>query len=54
MTNTALGKAPCYISIKIKYSRTSIIRTPMCHLNLKGVQIREFVRVGELSDKHTI
>ena len=33
------------------YSRTSIIRTPVCHLNVKGVQINEFVRISELSDK---
>ena len=29
-------------------SRTSIIRTPMCHFDVKGVQI------SELSDKYTI
>ena len=34
-----------------EYSRTSIIRTPVCHLNVKGVQINEFVRISELSDK---
>ena len=34
-----------------KYSRTSIIRTPMCHFNVKSVQISEFVRISELSDK---
>ena len=33
------------------YSRTSIIRTPMYHFNVKGVQISEFVRISELSDK---
>ena len=33
------------------YSRTSIIQTPMCHLNVKGVQISKFVRISELSDK---
>ena len=33
------------------YSRTSIIRTPVCHFNFKGVQINEFVRISELSDK---
>ena len=36
----------CYV-----YSRTSIIRTPVCHFNVKGVQINEFVRISELSDK---
>ena len=34
-----------------KYSRTSIIRTPVCHFNVKGVQINEFVQISELSDK---
>ena len=37
-----------------KYSRTSIIiQTPVavCHFNVKGVQISEFVRISELSDK---
>ena len=34
-----------------KYSRTSIIRTPVCHFNVTGVQINEFVRISELSDK---
>ena len=33
------------------YSRTSIIRTPVCHFNVKSVQINEFVRISELSDK---
>ena len=33
------------------YSRTSIIQTPVCHFNVKGVQINEFVRISELSDK---
>ena len=36
------------------YNRTSIIQTPnksMCHLNVNGVQISEFVRISELSDK---
>ena len=37
-----------------EYSRTSIIRTPMCHFNVKSVQISEFVRISELSDKYTI
>ena len=32
-------------------SRTSIIRTPVCHFKVKGVQINEFVRISELSDK---
>ena len=32
-------------------SRTSIIRTPMRHFNVKGVQISEFVWISELSDK---
>ena len=41
-----------YITYKIYiYSRTSIIRTPVCHLNVKGVQINEFVQISELSDK---
>ena len=34
-----------------KYSRTSIIRTPVCHFNVKSVQINEFVQISELSDK---
>ena len=38
----------------IKYSRTSIIRTPVCHFNAKDVQINEFFRISELSDKNTI
>ena len=35
------------------YSRHSIIRTPiyMCHFNVKGVQINEFIWISELSDK---
>ena len=33
------------------YSRTSIIRTPLCHFHVKGVQISEFVQMSELSDK---
>ena len=33
------------------YSRTSIIRTPVCHFNVKSVQISEFVWISELSDK---
>ena len=33
---------------------TSIIRTPLCHFNVKSVQISEFVRISELSDKYTI
>ena len=33
------------------YSRTSIIRTPVCHFNVNSVQISEFVRISELSDK---
>ena len=36
---------------KHKYSRNSIIRTPMCDFNVKGVQITEFFRISELSDK---
>ena len=45
-----------YILLCIKhwiyiYSRTLIIRTPMCHFNVEGVQINEFVRISELSDK---
>ena len=39
-----------YVYIYI-YSRTPIIRTPVCHFNIKGVQINEFVRISELSDK---
>ena len=34
-----------------KYSRTSIIQIPVCHFNVKGVQINEFIQVSELSDK---
>ena len=30
-----------------RYSRTSIIRTPLCHLNHKSVQISEFVQISE-------
>ena len=33
------------------YSRTSIIRIPVCHFNVIGVQINEFVWISELSDK---
>ena len=33
------------------YSRTSIIPTPVCHFNVKGVQINEFACISELSDK---
>ena len=33
------------------YSRTSIIRTPVCHFNVKVVQINKFVWISELSDK---
>ena len=29
------------------YSRTSIIRTSMCQLTLKGVQIGEFIQISE-------
>ena len=36
------------------YSRTSIIRTPVCHFNVKGVQINGFVWISELSDNYTI
>ena len=36
-----------------EYSRTSIIRTPVCHFNVKSVQINEFVRMSEISDKIT-
>ena len=42
-----------YIYIHI-YSRTSIIRIPLCHFNVKSVQISEFVRISELSNKYTI
>ena len=28
------------------HSRTLIIRTPVCHFNLKGVQISEFVQIS--------
>ena len=34
-----------------RYSRTSIIPTPVCHFNVKGVQINEFGRISELSGK---
>ena len=40
-----------YLSVNTIYSRTSIIQTPLCHFNVKGVQINEFVQVSELSDK---
>ena len=36
------------------YSRKSIIRTPMCHFNVKSVQISKFIRISELSNKYTI
>ena len=39
-TNISRDKTSHYI-----YSRTSIIRTPVCHFNVEGVQI------SELSDK---
>ena len=39
----------CYI-----YSRSLIIRTPVCHFNVKGVQINEIVRISELSNKNTL
>ena len=42
-----------YIYIYI-YSRTLIIRTPVCHFNVKGVQTNVFVRISELSNKYTI
>ena len=35
----------------VLYSRTLTIQTPMCHFNVKGVQISEFVRISELSKK---
>ena len=35
----------------VSYSRTSIIRTPVCHFNVKGVQINEFGQISELSNK---
>ena len=35
-----------------KYSRTAIIWTPMCHVNVKGVQVNEFAWISELSDKN--
>ena len=42
------------ITYKLRmYSRTSIIRTPVCHFNVKGVQISEFVRISELR-KYTV
>ena len=40
--------------LKYRYSRTSIIRTPMCHFNVKGVQISEFIQINELSNKYTV
>ena len=36
------------------YSRTSIIQTPMCCFNVKGVHISEFVQISELSNKCTV
>ena len=42
------------IHTQYEYSRTSIIRTPLCHFNVKSVQISEFVQISELSDKYTI
>ena len=30
-----------------RYSRTSIIQTPLCHVHYKSVQISEFVRISE-------
>ena len=35
----------------IIHSRSLIIPTPVCHFNVKSVQISEFVRTSELSDK---
>ena len=49
-TNTSIRHI-MYINYSDKYSRTSIIRTPVCHSNVKGVQINEFVWISELSDK---
>ena len=42
--------------VTTQYSRTWIIRTPVCHSNVKGVHdvINKFVRISELSDKYTI
>ena len=39
------------ILFQVIYSRTLIIRTPVCHFNINSVQINEFVRISELSDK---
>ena len=33
------------------FSRISIIRTPIYHLSVKGVQVSKFARISELSDK---
>ena len=41
----------CVHSMDSKYSRTSIIWTPVCHFNVKSVQISEFVRISETSGK---
>ena len=37
----------CSVYNYAEYSRTSIIRTPLCHLHCKSVQISEFVRISE-------
>ena len=47
---------PCSMELYIGklmyvYSRTSIIQTPVWHFNVKSIQINEFVRICELSDK---
>ena len=39
------------IDIVSLYSRTLIIQTPVCHFNVKGIQISEFIQISELSDK---
>ena len=39
------------LKVKYKYSRTSIIRTPVRHFNVKSVQISKLVRISEISDK---
>ena len=46
-----LGNRSPYKCTQCRYSRTSIIRTPVCHFNVKGVQINEFVWISKLSDK---
>ena len=51
-----VNKIPKYfkaqsLEVPYNYSRTSVIQTPVCHFNVKGVQINEFAWISGLSDK---